>query len=193
MEIKIIYENLVSITDGQFSLVGKISFSPDKNCFVVYDDTHFSEKSEKNIVFVQNKNIIKIFNSPRPSAATVSNNGFFLLSEYKNLNEPNNRCLLFNNKGEIVFEKKFKANNHIVGVSDNGIYIAMQNLWSENKKHSNLLIIYNLEEQKITHEIYPDFRTESIKFDETNGLMHLLCPNGYIYKELIINLNFENQ
>jgi tetratricopeptide (TPR) repeat protein len=129
----------------------------------------------KGFYFLIANNVFAVMGQiERPNDGKVANNGWFIINDWLFTDNPESVAYCFDNKGDIVIQKKLKANLLANAISKNGSFALFQTANSDNDYGNNLLF-YDLKTQQLLWKKKCDFawpKKYSILEDERKINLH---------------------
>ncbi len=123
----------------------------------------------------------------RPNDGQVADNGSFVLCDWLFAQKLAGAFYAFDDAGQILIKKQFRANLCSASISQDGTYAACQTAFNPASRHSELLTLFDLRSQARVWHLHPPFRPETYEFDIPK--LELTIRGGSpIYKRCVFNL-----
>jgi len=166
---------------------GTEKYSSNGAYCVSYSDGYYNDDKWKNgdIALVKGKTFLFKKKLQRPNECAVSNNGIVICCDYLNSDESIGKIIIFDNKGEVLFTRKTKANLGMCSISDNGTTALFETYGSENSD-SNSIFLVDTVTKSITAQFERPYAFNSASIDSTSKLIQLKN-----HKDFIFEIDFE--
>ena len=107
------------------------------------------EKKVKDFIFCSNDYVLTVMGQvERPNDGNVADNGFFIINDWLFDDATKSIAYAFNDKGEEIFKKRFKANLLNNEISSTGHFAIFKTCNSNTNDHS-VLLLCNLNSKQI--------------------------------------------
>jgi hypothetical protein len=132
-------------------------------------------KEGKGFYFLITNNVLTVMGQiERPNDGKVADNGWFIINDWLFTDNLESVAYCFDDKGNIVMQKRLKANLLTNGISKNGSFALFQTANSDND-YGNNIFFYNLKIQQLLWKKNCDFawpKKYSILEDERKINLH---------------------
>jgi hypothetical protein len=126
----------------------------------------------------------------RPNDGQVADNSSFVLCDWLFTQKLAGAFYAFDDAGQILIKKQFRANLCSASISQDGAYAACQTAFNPASKHSELLTLFDLRSRAEVWHLHPPFRPETYEFDIA-GLELTIHGSDPIYKCCVFNLTID--
>jgi hypothetical protein len=134
-------------------------------------------------VLIDGADLILRGNMQRPNDGKVSDNGTFVLNDWMFSDDLSGTFYAISPSGEVLVQKRFKANLFNNGISDDGRLAVCQTCNSDYEPHSSILAVYDLEKKSVLGQFIPlTGWGEQYRFDLADQLVQLIYDNGRSYR-----------
>ncbi|MCX6897340.1 MAG: hypothetical protein NT105_01450 [Verrucomicrobia bacterium] len=101
----------------------------------------------------------------RPNDGQVTDTGSFILCDWLFTQNLSSVFYAFNNRGEILIERKLRANLYNAAISPDGLFAACQTAVNKQSPQGDLLTLFDLASRKEIWHVHPPFWPEVYEFN----------------------------
>jgi hypothetical protein len=123
----------------------------------------------------------------RPNDGQVADNGSFIFCDWLFTQNLSSVFYAFNRCGEVLVEKKLRANLYNAAISQDGLFAACQTAVNNDSRQGELLTLFDLTLRKEIWHINPPFCPEFYEF-RTRALELIIRGCSPVYKACVLNM-----
>jgi hypothetical protein len=177
-----------STTDGK--VFGRFARSPNREFLLIWRDEWAGGCSRTKGPFYLLRGGKELCKGllKRPNDGHVADNGSFVLCDWLFTEKLASAFYAFNHDGEVLLEKKFRANLYNAAISPDGSFAACQTAINPASRHSELLTLFDLRSRTEVWHLSPPFWPETYEFNVPN--LELTIRSGSpLHKSYVLNLS----
>lgn len=162
-------------------------YSKDRSYCVYYADGYYEGEKWKNgdIALIKDKLLLFKKKVKRPNDCKVSNSGIVVCCDWQSHEGTSGKLIVFNSKGEKIFEKKTTANLGNCFISTDSKIVIFETYYSETSD-SNKVFVVDVKESKIINGFTRPITFYDLKIDTESKIINLITREKFSYK-----VNFE--
>jgi hypothetical protein len=174
-------------SDGQ--VFGRFTRSPSREFVLVWRDEWAAGRSRTKGTFYLFRGTKELCKGllQRPNDGQVADNGSFVFCDWLFTGKLASTFCAFNQTGEMLIEKKFRANLFNAAISPDGIFAACQTAVNPASRHSEILTLFDLRSRTEVWHLSPPFWPETYEFNSPN-LELTIRGNSPLYKSCVLSL-----
>ena len=176
-----------STSDGP--IFGRFTRSPNGQFLLLWRDEWAGGRSRTKGPFYLFRGTSELCKGKlyRPNDGQVADNGSFVLCDWLFTKKLASAFYVFDCTGQILIEKKLRANLFNAAISQDGAYAACQTAVNPASRHSELLTLFDLRSRAEVWHLSPPFWPETYEFN-VQRLELTICRSSPTYKSLVLSL-----
>jgi hypothetical protein len=178
-----------SFTTSDGEVFGRFAASPNREFLLIWRDEWAGGRSRTKGSFYFFRGTTELCKGllQRPNDGQVADNGSFVFCDWLFTEKLASTFYAFNCTGEMLIEKKFRANLFNAAISPDGLYAACQTAANPESRHGEILTLFDLRSRSEVWHVSPPFRPETYAF---NGPCCELTIRGRspIYRSCVLSL-----
>ncbi len=177
-----------STSDG--SVFARFTRSPNGEYLLLWRDEWAGGRSRTKGPFYLFRGTSELCkgNLSRPNGGQVADNGSFVFCDWLFTQKLASAFYAFDSTGQMLIEKKLRANLFNAAISKDGVFAACQTAVSPGSRHSEVLTLFDLRSRSELWHISPPFWPETYEFN-TEKLELTICSNSTPFKSVVFSLS----
>jgi hypothetical protein len=170
---------------------GRFTRSPNQQFLLVWKDEWQCGGQKKKGPIYLFKNGVELFKTrvQRPNDCEVANNGSFVVCDWLFTEKLESVFHAFSSVGDVLVQKRFRANLNSAAISDDGSYAVCHTAESDGR-HSELCSLYDLNQREEVWHTYLPFWPDAYAFS-IPAMELTISTNRSLYKRCVMSLKPE--
>jgi len=175
-------------SDGQ--VFGRYAVSPSNEFLLLWRDEWAAGQSKTKGPFYLFNGETELFKGHllRPNDGQVANNGSFIFCDWLFTDKLASVFYAFSRAGEMLIEKKLRANLFNAAISPDGLFAVCQTASNPESRHGDMLTLFHLGSRSEVWHLLPPFRPEQYEFD-VSQLQLTIRGKSPVYKSCVLSLD----